>query len=149
MTRRDARRDDTERASPQSTLRSSFPDGPVHRFLPNDCEGPVTPLDRPHAVNLDCSCRRASPLAGNRPDAIWAAKGINTRPTKMLREARTFEDSVEFAVPEEGADVFDDYATMGLSLRQHPMALIRQQLVKWRIKTAEDLRARAKDKQKV
>ena len=51
--------------------------------------------------------------------------------------------------PEEGADVFDDYATVGLSLRQHPMALIRPQLAKWRIKTAEELRTRAKDKQKV
>lgn len=27
-------------------------------------------------------------LAGHRPDAVWAAKGVDTRPTKMLREAR-------------------------------------------------------------
>lgn len=89
------------------------------------------------------------PLAGNRPDAIWAAKGIDTRPTAMLREARTFEDPVEFAAPEEGDDVVDDYATVGLSLRRHPMALVRPQLARWRIKTAEELRRSAKDRQVV
>ncbi|MFZ3119224.1 MAG: error-prone DNA polymerase [Variovorax sp.] len=89
------------------------------------------------------------PLAGNRPDAIWAAKGIDTRPTRMLREARTFEDPVEFAAPEEGDDVVDDYATVGLSLRRHPMALVRPQLARWRIKTAEELRRSAKDRQVV
>jgi error-prone DNA polymerase len=88
-------------------------------------------------------------LAGRRPDAVWAAKGVDTRPTKMLREARTFEDAIQFAEPEEGAEIADDYGSIGLSLRRHPLAIIRPQLTEWGIKTSEALRTRAKDRQKV
>jgi error-prone DNA polymerase len=88
-------------------------------------------------------------LAGRRPDAVWAAKGIDTRPTKMLREARTYEDPIEFTVPEEGAEIADDYGTIGLSLRRHPLALIRPKLAEMRIQTSEQLRTAAKDRQKV
>ncbi|MDM0029112.1 error-prone DNA polymerase [Variovorax saccharolyticus] len=88
-------------------------------------------------------------LAGRRPDAVWAAKGIDTRPTSMLREARTFEDTTQFAEPEEGAEIADDYGSVGLSLRRHPLAMIRAQLTEWGIKTSEELRVRAKDRQRV
>lgn len=88
-------------------------------------------------------------LAGHRPEAVWEAAGIDTRPTEMLREARTFEDPVAFAEPEEGAQVADDYASMGLTLRRHPLALIRDKLNVHRIWTAEALRQRAKNGQTV
>lgn len=88
-------------------------------------------------------------LAGRRPDAVWAAKGVDTRPTKMLREARTFEDEIQFPTPEEGSEIADDYGSVGLSLRRHPLAIIRPQLAEWGIKTSEDLRVRAKDRQTV
>ena len=88
-------------------------------------------------------------LAGHRPDAVWAAKGVDTRPTKMLREARTREDPVAFRPPEEGAEIADDYATTGLSLRRHPLALLRSQLAAWGIRTSDELRRNAKDRQKV
>lgn len=88
-------------------------------------------------------------IAGHRPDAVWAAKGVDTRPTRMLREARTVEEAFGFAVPEEGAEIADDYATTGLSLRRHPLALIRPKLTGWGIRTAEDLRVNALDRQQV
>jgi error-prone DNA polymerase len=88
-------------------------------------------------------------LAGHRPDAVWAAAGVDTRPTEMLREARTFEDPVEFATPEEGAEIFDDYATMGLTLRRHPLALLREQLTELGVWTSDSLRTMAEDRQKV
>jgi error-prone DNA polymerase len=88
-------------------------------------------------------------LAGHRPDAVWAAAGVDTRPTEMLREARTFEDPVEFATPEEGAEIFDDYATMGLTLRRHPLALLREQLTELGVWTSDSLRTIAEDRQKV
>jgi error-prone DNA polymerase len=40
-------------------------------------------------------------LVRHRPDAAWAAKGVDTRQTKMLREARTHKDPIGFAQPEE------------------------------------------------
>jgi error-prone DNA polymerase len=88
-------------------------------------------------------------LAGHRPNAVWIAKGIDTRPTKMLRDARTQEDEFEFAKPEEGAEIVDDYATTGLSLRQHPLALIRSQLASIGIRTSDELRRLAKDRDSV
>jgi error-prone DNA polymerase len=88
-------------------------------------------------------------LAGHRPSAVWEATGVDTRPTEMLRDARTLEEPVEFEAPEEGADVADDYASIGLTLRRHPLALIRHKLQVYRIRTAEDLRLRAIDGQTV
>jgi len=88
-------------------------------------------------------------VAGHRPDAVWAAKGVDTRPTRMLREARTVEETFEFEVPQEGAEIADDYATTGLTLRRHPLALIRPKLERWGIRTAEDLRVHAGDREQV
>ncbi|MDL9998326.1 OB-fold nucleic acid binding domain-containing protein [Variovorax sp. J22P240] len=88
-------------------------------------------------------------LTGRRPDAVWAAKGVDTRPTKMLREARTYEEPIAFAASGEGSEIADDYDTLGLSLRRHPLALIRPTLAEWGIMTSEELRSRASDRQKV
>ena len=85
-------------------------------------------------------------LAGHRPNAVWEAIGVETRPTELLRDAPTVEETIEFAAPKEGADIADDYASMGLTLRRHPLALLRPRLTNWGIRTAEDLRLNAKDK---
>jgi len=53
------------------------------------------------------------------------------------------EEAVEFSAPTEGADIVDDYASMGLTLRHHPLALLRLKLTGWGIRTAEDLRRKA------
>lgn len=53
----------------------------------------------------------------------------------MLCKARTHEEAVDFAEPAEGAEMSDDYGAMGLSLRRHPLALIRSQLAEWGIRS--------------
>jgi error-prone DNA polymerase len=88
-------------------------------------------------------------LSGRRPDAVWEAAGVDTRPTEMLRQARTVEDKVEFEAPGEGTEIADDYAAMGLTLRRHPLALIRAQLAAHGVRTAEDLRLHARDRERV
>jgi error-prone DNA polymerase len=88
-------------------------------------------------------------VSGRRPDAVWEAVGVDTRPTEMLRAARTIEDPVAFAAPEEGAEIADDYASMGLTLRRHPLALIRPKLAELGVRTAEDLRTNARDREQV
>jgi DNA polymerase III alpha subunit len=88
-------------------------------------------------------------LAGHRPSAVWEATGVDTRPTEMLREARTFEDPVDFAEPAEGASIADDYASMGLTLRRHPLALLRGRLAARGVRTADYLRRRARDRDQV
>ncbi|MEJ8852505.1 error-prone DNA polymerase [Variovorax rhizosphaerae] len=88
-------------------------------------------------------------LAGHRPNAVWEAVGVETRPTELLRDAPTHEESIEFARPSEGTDIVDDYASMGLTLRRHPLALLRAKLARWGIRTAEDLRRNGRDKEQV
>ena len=53
---------------------------------------------------------------------------MKTKPAPLLNPAPTEEDSTEFAAPTEGADVADDYASIGLTLRRHPLALLRPRL---------------------
>ncbi|WP_213959423.1 error-prone DNA polymerase, partial [Variovorax sp. dw_954] len=88
-------------------------------------------------------------LAGHRPNAVWEAIGVETRPTEVLRDAPTLEAFVEFRPPSEGFDIADDYASMGLTLRRHPLALLRPRLSGWGIRTADDLRRNARDKELV
>ncbi|MGO4396338.1 OB-fold nucleic acid binding domain-containing protein, partial [Variovorax sp. M-6] len=88
-------------------------------------------------------------LSGRRPDAVWEAAGVDTRPTEMLRKARTVEEPFTFAEPTEGAEVADDYASMGLTLRRHPLALIRHRLAERGVRTAEELRTQARDRDQV
>jgi hypothetical protein len=38
----------------------------------------------------------------------------------VLRDAPVLEEAVEFSAPTEGADIVDDYASMGLTLCHHP-----------------------------
>ena len=88
-------------------------------------------------------------LAGHRPNAVWEAVGVETRPTKLLKDAPTFEEHTELRAPTEGADIVDDYASTGLTLRRHPLALLRPQLSRMGIRTAEELRQTAKDRDQV
>ena len=88
-------------------------------------------------------------LAGHRPNAVWEAAGVETRPTAVLRDAPTLEEAVEFSAPTEGTDIVDDYASMNLTLRRHPLALLRPRLARWGIRTAEDLRRNGRDKEQV
>ncbi len=88
-------------------------------------------------------------LAGHRPHAVWQAVGVETRPAELLREAPTVEEVTEFAAPTEGSEVADDYASMGLTLRRHPLALLRPRLARMGIRTAEELRQQARDKEPV
>ncbi|MEO0421616.1 MAG: error-prone DNA polymerase [Pseudomonadota bacterium] len=67
-----------------------------------------------------------SGLSGNRHLARWAVAGV-TEPTPLDVPAAG-EGAPMLRVPRVGEDVVADYASMGLSLRSHPVALIREQL---------------------
>lgn len=59
------------------------------------------------------------------------------------------EEVTEFHTRTEGSDVADDYGSMGLTLRQHPLALLRPRLARMGIRTAKELRQQARDKKQV
>ena len=79
-------------------------------------------------------------LTGHRHQAAWAVAGIDTRPTPMLRETRVHETVAHLPAPSEAEDMQADYRMLGLSLKRHPLALLRPELAKFRIEPASVLR---------
>ena len=78
-------------------------------------------------------------LAGHRRQQIWEAAALHRAPA-LLREARVNEASLELFPAPEGEEIVFDYAAMNLSLRRHPLALLRPRLARWRLLNAEQLR---------
>ena len=78
-------------------------------------------------------------LAGHRRNAAWLVSGIEKRP--LLLEAATItETPICLPAPAEGQDILADYTSTGLTLRRHPLALLRPRLDKRSFVTAEQLR---------
>jgi error-prone DNA polymerase len=79
-------------------------------------------------------------LADHRRRAYWDVAGVETRP-HLLREAPVHETAPALAAPTEGEDLVADYASLGLTLGRHPLALLRPRLARLRLATAEEIRA--------
>ena len=77
-------------------------------------------------------------LSGHRREALWEALGVDDD-TKLFHAPQERSQASLFP-PTEAANVFEDYRTVGLTLRKHPIALLRAQLDKLRISTAEQVR---------
>jgi len=78
-------------------------------------------------------------LAGHRRFARWLASGAENRPALGV----PIEGAVPaFAPPPEGEEIAADYASLGLTLGRHPLALLRENLERLGLITAEKLRAK-------
>ncbi|MEX2481841.1 MAG: error-prone DNA polymerase [Gammaproteobacteria bacterium] len=77
-------------------------------------------------------------LSGNRHQAGWAALGVEPS-LPVLAGTAVREGTPLLRVPREGEDIVADYATTGLTLGRHPLALLRPQLVRRRVLSAADL----------
>ncbi|MBI3716497.1 MAG: error-prone DNA polymerase [Betaproteobacteria bacterium] len=77
-------------------------------------------------------------LTGHRREALWEALGVDDD-TKLFHAPQERGQATLLA-PTEAANVFEDYRTVGLTLRKHPVALLRAQLDRLRISTAEQVR---------
>jgi error-prone DNA polymerase len=69
-------------------------------------------------------------LAGHRRLAQWAAAGVERLP---LLAAPVDERLPVLRAPTEGQDIVADYASLGLTLGRHPLALLRSRLQKMRL----------------
>jgi error-prone DNA polymerase len=78
-------------------------------------------------------------LAGHRHEAVWDVTGIERLPA-LLAGSAFDEARPALPAPTEGQDIVADYRRLGLTLRRHPMALLRRQLRKRRLATAGDIR---------
>lgn len=94
-------------------------------------------------ATFTCSQRRVpcnpSPGIVGMP-AHWSVAGVQ-RMTPLLQDAPVHECFPEFAAPSEGNDLIADYASLGLTLGRHPLALLRRRLARMQLATAEELRA--------
>ncbi|GAB4570021.1 MAG: error-prone DNA polymerase [Rhizobacter sp.] len=79
-------------------------------------------------------------LSGHRHQAAWAVAGIDTRPTALLRATRVHEAPAALAEPAEVENMMADYRSLGLTLKRHPLALLREQLNAFKVQTAAALR---------
>ena len=92
-------------------------------------------------------------LAGHRRQAAWAASAAFVAPRAASQAARQGdlfaevpkaldrEAVVSLPAPAIGENLVADYRSLGLSLREHPLRLLRQQLASRRFLTAAQLRA--------
>ena len=81
-------------------------------------------------------------LSGHRRQQIWDAAAQHATPL-LLREAPVNEVVLALPHAPEGEEIVFDYATTGLTLRRHPLALLRSRLSKARLCTALQLRTMA------
>ena len=79
-------------------------------------------------------------LVGHRHDATWNVAGVERLPA--LLDGATFDEArPSLLSPTEGQDIVADYRRLGLTLRRHPLALLRSKLRARRLATADDVRA--------
>lgn len=88
-------------------------------------------------------------LAGHRHKAFWQATGVEEvlplyahleeAHIKKNLMSHTSVASVMLAVPAEGDQIVKDYASVGLSLRRHPLALLRDKLEAKHVCVASEL----------
>ncbi len=77
-------------------------------------------------------------LSGHRRQQVWEASALRPAPA-LLRAVPVEEGWLELVPAAEGEEVLFDYASTGLSLRRHPVALLRTQLAARRLQTAAQL----------
>jgi error-prone DNA polymerase len=112
------------------------------RIFENRPYASVTDLARRAALNRkDLKCLAAAgalqSLAGHRRNAHWAASGVE-KETALLPSAIETQGQPEFEPASEGEEIVADYASLGLTLGRHPLALLRNDLENLGVTKAEN-----------
>ena len=82
-----------------------------------------------HEMKLLAAADALTSLSGHRRQQVWEAAAWRTAP-ELLRDAPVEEDILELPAAPEGEEVLWDYVATGLTLRSHPLALLRPILAK-------------------
>ena len=69
-------------------------------------------------------------LAGHRHRAVWQVSGVERALPLLPADTVVEEGMLLLRAPHEGQEIVADYGSLGLTLRRHPMALLRDVLVK-------------------
>ena len=91
-----------------------------------------------HEMKLLASGDALKSLSGHRRQQVWDASALRSTPL-LLRDAPVEEALLELPAAPEGEEVVFDYAATGLTLRRHPLALLRERLKKRGLMSAAEL----------
>ena len=91
-----------------------------------------------HEMKLLAGADALMSLSGHRRQQVWDASALRSTPL-LLRDAPIDEALLELPEAPEGEEIMFDYAATGLTLRRHPLALLRPLLAKQRLRTAAEL----------
>ena len=78
-------------------------------------------------------------LSGHRRQQVWDASALKAAPP-LLKGVPVQEELLQLPAASEGEEVVFDYAATGLTLRRHPLSLLREQLSKMNLLTAAQMR---------
>ena len=78
-------------------------------------------------------------LSGHRHRAVWQVSGVE-RALPLLPGAMAPEEGIPLLrAPREGQDIVADYGSTGLTLRRHPLSLLREKLQRRGVLPTQDL----------
>jgi error-prone DNA polymerase len=77
-------------------------------------------------------------LSGHRRQQVWDASALKPAP-ELLKGVPTDEEVLLLQPAQEGEEVIFDYASLGLTLRSHPLQILREQLSKKKLLTAAQM----------
>jgi error-prone DNA polymerase len=78
-------------------------------------------------------------LTGHRHRAVWQVTGVE-RALPLLPAATAVDEGIPLLrAPREGQDIVADYGSLGLTLRRHPLALLRDKLQRRGVMPTRDL----------
>ncbi len=89
-------------------------------------------------VNALASADALQSLAGHRRQQVWEAASRHRAPA-LLQAAPVLEDLLTLPAAPQGEEILFDYRAMGLSLRAHPLALLRARLARSKLQSAAQL----------
>jgi error-prone DNA polymerase len=95
-------------------------------------------LDRRDLEALAAADALAS-LVGHRHRAVWQVSGVEPALPLLPADTGVPEGIPLLRAPREGHDIVADYGSVGLSLRRHPLALLRDKLTKRGVMTTAKL----------
>lgn len=85
-------------------------------------------------------------LSGHRRQQVWdatATRGMGSRAPALLKGVPIHEQALLLPAAPEGEEIVGDYAALGLTLRRHPLALLRPRLARMKLMSAAELREMA------
>ena len=91
-------------------------------------------------INALAAADALLPLAGHRRQQVWQAAAVKPAPP-LFKAAPTHEAALALPETPEGENILFDYRSTGLTLRRHPLALLRPRLSRQGLLSASELDA--------